>query len=295
MHVHVERARLDGEIDDGKRVASTLEAAAVALLEGEGEGARGDRPAVDGEQDPLPVAAAQLRLRDGAGDRRPVEGQHLPGRRPTIDGGEGGGQTRPRRLEGRPALDQRSKAQPGVEEGELLDDLQAGGCLRRLALEELEPGGCVGEEVADLDHRARRRARRTLLEDPPGAQVDPAARARALDVGDGGDARQRLAPEAERRDRLEVGEGGDLAGRVALKSERELVGRDSAAVVDDPDQVAPRAAHLDADPPRTRVESVLDQLLDDRGRALHHLAGGDRVGDLGRQQPDRHESRDFIS
>ena len=45
-------------------------------------------------------------------------------------------------------------------------------------------------------------------------------------------------------------------------------------------QAAPAAFDVDAEFGGAGVERVLEQLLDDGGRALHHLAGGDLVGDL---------------
>ena len=49
------------------------------------------------------------------------------------------------------------------------------------------------------------------------------------------------------------------------------------------DQRAAGLLELDGDVARAGVERVLDQLLDHRGGPLDHLAGGDLVGDLGRQ------------
>ena len=48
------------------------------------------------------------------------------------------------------------------------------------------------------------------------------------------------------------------------------------------------AAHLhrDRDARRAGVDGVLDEFLDDRRRALHHLAGGDLVGEFGRELAD---------
>ena len=39
---------------------------------------------------------------------------------------------------------------------------------------------------------------------------------------------------------------------------------------------------------RAGVERVLDQLLDDRGRPLDDLAGGDLIGKVEREAVDRH-------
>src|SRR5262249_41758201 len=48
------------------------------------------------------------------------------------------------------------------------------------------------------------------------------------------------------------------------------------------------AALLDVhpDPPRPGVERVLEELLDHAGRALDHLAGGDLVGEVLREDVD---------
>jgi len=149
-----------------------------------------------------------------------------------------------------------------MEQRVLLDDMEAGRRLGCLALEELEPRRRVREEVADLHHRPRRGTRGALVEEAARPQVNAAARARALDIGNRRDAGKRLAPEAKRPDRLEVGERPDLARRVALKGQRELFGGYPGAIVDNSDQVAARAPDFDRDPAGTGVEGVLDQLFD---------------------------------
>ena len=68
--------------------------------------------------------------------------------------------------------------------------------------------------------------------------------------------------------------------------ERELVACDPDAVVHDADQPRAAALDLDADRARTRVERVLDELLDDGGRPLDDLAGGDLIDELGRKDLD---------
>ena len=60
------------------------------------------------------------------------------------------------------------------------------------------------------------------------------------------------------------------------------------AVVGDADQALAAAGGDDVDPPRAGVERVLDELLDDARRALHHLAGGDAVDDVVGKTADRH-------
>ena len=46
------------------------------------------------------------------------------------------------------------------------------------------------------------------------------------------------------------------------------------------------AGHLDVDAGAARVEGVLQEFLDDAGRPLHDLAGGDLVDEGGRQLLD---------
>ena len=86
---------------------------------------------------------------------------------------------------------------------------------------------------------------------------------------------KRFAAEAEGGQAIEVLERRQLRGRVPLHRERQVGGGDAAAVVDDLDQLDAAALDRDADAGRAGVDGVLDQLLDDRDRALDHLAGGD--------------------
>ena len=67
---------------------------------------------------------------------------------------------------------------------------------------------------------------------------------------------------------------------------------DAAAVVAHAN--APHAGLLDlyADGRRPGIEAVFQQFLNDGGRALHHLSGGDLIGDEVRQRPDAQRFRD---
>ncbi len=92
--------------------------------------------------------------------------------------------------------------------------------LRPLGLQEPPPGRGVVEQVADLDRGAgrmrggRRGARPSVLGlDGPGPLGRAMARNQAKSR-DGGDARQRLAAETQRRDVLEILQRCDLAGRM---------------------------------------------------------------------------------
>ena len=74
--------------------------------------------------------------------------------------------------------------------------------------------------------------------------------------------------------------GAEFGGGVALEGEQGVVADHAAAVVGDADELAAAGFDLDADAGRAGVERVLQQLLDDRGRPVDDLAGGDLVGDL---------------
>ena len=77
---------------------------------------------------------------------------------------------------------------------------------------------------------------------------------------------------------------------VAWRSTRELeIGaRHALAVVGDADQPAAAAVGQHVDAGSAGIERVLDQFLDDAGRALDHLAGGDAVDDRFGQLADGH-------
>ncbi len=108
------------------------------------------------------------------------------------------------------------------------------------------------------------------------------------DVGDGGDAIERFAAEAERFNAVQVFCRVQLTGGVALEGERRFGGGDAVAVVAHAQQALPALAHLDADFACAGVEAVLDQLLGDIGRPFDDLAGGDFGRDIGRKDMDCH-------
>ena len=66
------------------------------------------------------------------------------------------------------------------------------------------------------------------------------------------------------------------------KGDAGILGRHAAAVVGHTDHGGAAVPDLDRDLVGTGVKGVFHQFLDDRGRALDHLAGGDQVGNMGR-------------
>lgn len=62
--------------------------------------------------------------------------------------------------------------------------------------------------------------------------------------------------------------------------EHQIVRVYATTVVTDANQCHAPLLDLDFDPRRARIQTVLQQLFDDRCRALDHLAGGDLVDKL---------------
>ena len=92
------------------------------------------------------------------------------------------------------------------------------------------------------------------------------------DAGDGGEG---LAAEAERADAEKVVGILKFAGGVADEGQWQVVGVDAAAVVHKTDKVAATLFNIDVDARAAGVDGVLQQFLDDAGRPLDDLAGGD--------------------
>src|SRR5207253_7030304 len=90
------------------------------------------------------------------------------------------------------------------------------------------------------------------------------------------------------RHRLEILERTDLARRVPREGHREFIGGDTAAVVAHPNEAGATALHVDLDAPRAGIQTVLDELLDDGGGPLDHLAGGDLIDELAGKNADGH-------
>ena len=68
-----------------------------------------------------------------------------------------------------------------------------------------------------------------------------------------------------------------------MKGQGQSVGRDALAVVGHPNEAESALPYLDRHVAGTGIEAVIYQLLHHRGWALHHLAGGDKDGHVGRK------------
>ena len=91
---------------------------------------------------------------------------------------------------------------------------------------------------------------------------------------------QRLPPEPQRADGLQIADITQLARGVLLDGPPDLGLGHADAVVGDDDAVGAAGLDGDVDAGRVGVEGVFDQLLDDGGGPLDHLAGGDAVARL---------------
>ena len=114
---------------------------------------------------------------------------------------------------------------------------------------------------------------------PPGARPQHKVRHR-------GDRGQRLAAESERDDRSQIVGVGDLAGGVPLEGEPGVGRIHSFAVVLHADLFLASQLNVNGQAPRPGVDGVLDQLLDHGGWPFNDFAGGNLIGEVGRETVD---------
>ena len=87
MHIDVHQLGVDADVKHRDRMTPPLEPALVALFQREHESARHDRPAVDGQDYPVPSATAHTRLRHQPGHQRQADDlQHLRRDRGAVNG-----------------------------------------------------------------------------------------------------------------------------------------------------------------------------------------------------------------
>jgi hypothetical protein len=75
---------------------------------------------------------------------------------------------------------------------------------------------------------------------------------------------------------------------MAFERERHFLRSQTRAIIAHADQTETGSLDIDLDAVRTGIERILVQFLDDRGRALDDLAGGDLINEIRRKDPDRH-------
>ena len=152
----------------------------------------------------------------------------------------------------------------------------------------------VEEQLSHLHARARRATGGFDLGYLPAVDDDLRALGRfrvALASGEcepahAGDARQRLTAKPHGGYGREILSATNLAGGVAFQTQQCVVATHAEAVVRDADQAASARLDFHRDSRGLRIERILDQFLDDTGRALDDLARRDLVRDVVRQEFD---------
>src|SRR5262245_2683021 len=110
-----------------------------------------------------------------------------------------------------------------------------------------------------------------------------------------GDARQRFASEAQRRNSLEIVGPLDLARGMTLDRESRVVRIHPVAIVLDPNEPFSPELHGDRNAPGPRINRVFDQLLDDGRWTLDDFACGDLVGEIGGKLTDSSHQNSFTT
>ena len=102
--------------------------------------------------------------------------------------------------------------------------------------------------------------------------------------GDPGHTGERLASETKGPDLAEIFGPVDLAGGVPLEGQQGIVGGHALPVIQHPHQTLSACLNGDFQVAGSGIQGVLQQLLHHRGRAFHHLACGNLVGQRLRQK-----------
>ena len=156
--------------------------------------------------------------------------------------------------------------------------------LGRFGFQEFAARGNVVEEIADRDAGAERETGFFDGEDFSAGDLDDRSGGIFRSVrfqaqtADGCDRWQRLAAKAEGRDGQKIVSVANLRSGMALEGQHGVVAHHTAAVVGHLNEFLAAGFDVDPNAPRTRIQRVLQQLLDHRSRTLHHLAGSDLVG-----------------
>ena len=174
-----------------------------------------------------------------------------------------------------------------VAESHLLDHRGHGGSLGAVFFHEFQPGGGVVEQIPDHHGGALRASgafhgsRDASLQGQGGTGHGPLGTGEHVQAADSGDGGQGLTPEAQGADGREVLGGAQLAGGVAEKGGGQLLRRDAAAVVGDPDGGHAAVLDLHRYGGGTGVYGVFQKLLHHAGGTLDHFTGGDQVRYMG--------------
>ena len=172
----------------------------------------------------------------------------------------------------------------GVRKRDLVDNVGYGVALSHIGLEELHARGDVIEQVAHDEGCAvgtagvREADLLAALDDTASADILLFCLGDELEMGYGGDGRESLASKAEGGYGVEVALGCDLGGGMTNERRADILAQDTAAVIGHAHEGDAAVLYLDGDGCSACVDSVLDQLFDDRRGALDDLAGCNQLG-----------------
>ena len=237
------------------------------------------------------AAPAQQRLGDKAGNADlAAPALHLDqalGKLPAQGGVDGGFQLPVAGgVEAVRAVLHEAEGDIGVRQGKVLHESRHSGGLSAVLTHKFESCGGVVEQIPDGDGGALRRAGGLHLTGSAALQAQYRAGNRALlprqdlHAADGGDRRQRFAAKAQGADGSQVLRLAQLTRCVAQKGGGQFFRSDAAAVVRHADEAHAAPLDFHHDGRCARVDGVFHQLFHNAGRALHHLAGGDEVGNM---------------
>ena len=290
VHVHIHPLRRQFQEQDIGRVAFVMQHIAVGLAHGVAKQLVAHKTAVDEQI---------LRIAPGTGVGGQA-GQSIKAQRPGDFVQSAGGSfkflaenvQRPRLPVARrqppadAAVVDQGEGAFRMRQGDTAQRLVAMGVLGSRAFQEFASRRGVEKQVAHFHHRAARqgggfRGIQLAVEGAGlpgmGFLAGPAGQGES---GNRSDAGQGFTTKAQTGDPFQVIEAGDLAGGVPRQRQLQIIRRDAVAVVGQTDQLDTALLQIQANLAAAGIETVFQQFLDDGGRALDHLAGGD----LGNEQ-----------
>ncbi len=183
-----------------------------------------------------------------------------------------------------------------LRQGDAAKSLLAVPVFGGIGAQELASRRRVEEKFVHRHRRAGGQGRRLRYADLAGVDLDApcvgfVARARRQgNTRHRCDAGQRFTAKTQRCDRLEVARRRELRRGVTGDCELKIRALDAAAVVGDANQLDAAAGERDVDLGRTRVDAVLEQLLQRGGRPLDHLSRSDLIDQvIGQRTNRRHQ------
>ena len=159
--------------------------------------------------------------------------------------------------------------------------------LDGVGFHKFHPGGGVVEQIPNQNGGAVGAAHLGFLQDlsrfqmQAGSSETPRGLGHQIDAADGGDGSQGLAPEAHGANGSQILSTAELGGGVAQERRPGILRRHAAAVVRNPQEGHAPVPNLDGDFGGAGIHRVFQQFFYHAGGPLHHLSGGDQIGDMG--------------